>query len=573
MFTLWIEKRFASLIETVKSYRLASLCLWILCVLFNVLIWTWNDLDVDVLVIIWKIIMVIIAVVFLFSITTKITKSWSKKWFLFQWITLLFATLYYIILPWFEELPTSWIIQHGLIQWVVILALLVIPLWYSKRGKESMYESIIHLILHFALAVIFSWLLAWWISLALLWVQTLFDVSIDWEWYWTIFATIGILFWWLSFLDWIRTWDVSNTIRSKSAKWKTMLWRVVWLLLLLYAAILYVYLAKILVTRERPSNQVTLRSFVFSVLIVLWSILLVPLIDTEFSEEFHQRCMTVLYVLLLPVCVMVACAIWIRIEQYWLTESRYLVVAVLLRLVLSCCYMIISKEKDLRTIAALLLWIWIISIIAGPFSMRSMSLNNQLSSLSLMIETDNLMSDTSELLVKEKINVLSNEKKQLLASKIKYIVDHHWYEFVSYFTWTSSDYWYDHLEKLWLENIDRWVKWIYWSTNRYFNSDYASFDAIDVSEYSQYYKNVSDDLYSLDWALITMTLWEKSYSINISEFIETLEQKELSIRNQVPRLEFTIKYDDLLMIFDYISYDSNAWKVELNWLGFDLAVE
>lgn len=128
----------------------------------------------------------------------------------------------------------------------------------------------------------------------------------------------------------MRQWDLENRSPVETAKRKTLLGRVIGLLLALYGVILYAYLGKILLTGERPSNQVTGLGFAFSAFVLVASILLVPLVTDPKKALTRQRLITTMYLLLIPVLVMIFMAIMMRVEQYGLTEMRYLVYAILL---------------------------------------------------------------------------------------------------------------------------------------------------------------------------------------------------------------------------------------------------
>jgi hypothetical protein len=124
------------------------------------------------------------------------------------------------------------------------------------------------------------------------------------------------LFGGLSFLDGVKKWKIDEDEDSQPLKWKTLLGWVVGFLLLVYGVILYIYLGKILITGEWPSNQVTPLSFAFSGLVVLGSILLVPLVTDEEQTILRKKILTRMYVSLIPILIMVFFAIKLRIGQY-----------------------------------------------------------------------------------------------------------------------------------------------------------------------------------------------------------------------------------------------------------------
>lgn len=128
----------------------------------------------------------------------------------------------------------------------------------------------------------------------------------------------------------MRQRHLDDTSSVETAKRKTLLGWVIGLLLALYGVILYAYLGKILLTGEWPSNQVTGLGFAFSAFVLVASILLVPLVTDPKKALTRQRLISTMYLLLVPVLVMIFMAIMMRVEQYGLTEMRYLVYAILL---------------------------------------------------------------------------------------------------------------------------------------------------------------------------------------------------------------------------------------------------
>lgn len=568
MKLLWLRKRFSSFIETVETYPIVTICLSILSMLVVFLIRYGNSMDNELLETVSKIVMVWFIAVCLFAIVTKISQWWWKKWWVMQSIALLWVVLYYIFLPWFlDNISASWIIQHIIVQLCVVLWLLIVPLLLVKRWNNSLYGSILHLLLHIALAVISVWLLASWVSVALLWIETLFEVNIAGEWYGTIFAVMWILLWWLAITDGYRTWNVANSdIQWKQMKWQLMFGWVIWVLLCIYAAILYVYLWKIIFTWVWPSGEVTIWSFVFSMLVIVWSIVLVPLISSE--NNFRTCCLNCMYASLLPVCAMVVCAIYQRIAQYGLTEGRYIVVLILVWLVCSSVYVLSSKKKDLRAVSAILLICWIIAAFWGPVSARVMSYKNQLWWLKNIISQHNL-ADESWVLLKKSIADLDKETQKLVAWKITYIADYHWVDLLSEITWSKENSWYKQVQELWLQDVQWW--WEY-TKRQYYSVEYEVNSVVKVAWYTSYYKSLSNSLYSYSGTIVTIdeSLWNITF--DIAELLPALEKTDPF--KEVPKEMLVLEVDNALVLFDYLGLEEKEnWSKEIYALWFDLLIK
>lgn len=148
---------------------------------------------------------------------------------------------------------------------------------------------------------------------------------IDSERYGSIRIIVGTLVGVMTTLDGMLFEQIDTTTTTK---WKTTLARVISALIIVFGVILYVYLAKIIITRSRPSNEVSRRGFVFVGLVLAGTIVLIPLLD--YPKKKKQTIHTTAHLIIIPILITIAIAIYQRVAQYGITEMRYLTIALLL---------------------------------------------------------------------------------------------------------------------------------------------------------------------------------------------------------------------------------------------------
>jgi hypothetical protein len=121
---------------------------------------------------------------------------------------------------------------------------------------------------------------------------------------------------------------LDTSAQSTPNKAKIMLARIIGILIVIFGIILYVYLAHIIITRTRPSNEVARRGFVFVGLVLFGTMMIIPLLDYDEKTitRLHQRS----HIILIPILLVISIAIYQRIQQYGITEARYLVILLLI---------------------------------------------------------------------------------------------------------------------------------------------------------------------------------------------------------------------------------------------------
>ncbi|WP_171036642.1 DUF4153 domain-containing protein [Dyadobacter sediminis] len=144
----------------------------------------------------------------------------------------------------------------------------------------------------------------------------------------------------------------------------------------IYLVILYVYTGKILVQWKLPEGGVAYLVLAFSTAGILALLLLYPL-----RKNQHERWVNLFshrfYLALLPLIVLLFTGIFRRINDYGITENRYLVAVLAFWLLGITVYFLFGKKEDIRWIPVTLSVICFVLPI-GPWNIFQVAKNSQL---------------------------------------------------------------------------------------------------------------------------------------------------------------------------------------------------
>ncbi|KAA6440176.1 DUF4153 domain-containing protein [Dyadobacter flavalbus] len=144
----------------------------------------------------------------------------------------------------------------------------------------------------------------------------------------------------------------------------------------IYLVILYVYTGKILVQWKLPEGGVAYLVLAFSTAGILALLLLYPLQNNQ-----HERWINLFsrrfYLALLPLILLLFTGIFRRINDYGITENRYLVAVLAFWLLGITVYFLFGKKEDIRWIPVTLSIICFVLPI-GPWNIFTVAKNSQL---------------------------------------------------------------------------------------------------------------------------------------------------------------------------------------------------
>ena len=157
---------------------------------------------------------------------------------------------------------------------------------------------------------------------------------------------------------------------------KVLISYVVFPLVVLAYLIIYIYMAKCLITSEIPSNSV----FVILAAIFLVGAPSITMAESVNDSRFYQRFTRILFILFIPFILLQCYAVGIRIHEYGITPSRYIG---LICIVIEIIYVLLSLfRKEMRgLILPVLAVLALIAFLIPGINLNSVSKQNQQAAL------------------------------------------------------------------------------------------------------------------------------------------------------------------------------------------------
>ena len=252
------------------------------------------------------------------------------------------------------------------------------PFWeFNRQLFNALFRTIFYAVCLFA-----------GLAAALGAIDALFEINIDGERYAEIWVLIVGVFSPLFFLNRLSHDSDRLEMPVKFPKEiKIFAQYILVPLLTIYFLILYAYTAKILLTGDWPKGMVSWMIIWFSAVGVLAYFFLYPLRKVK---VWVQRFGTVFWAALIPQTGMLFYAIFLRINQYGITENRYLVVMFGVWLLGMALYYLCSQKKNLRVVTISLFCLLFISSF-GPWGAFEVSKNCQLDRLERILVQHELL--------------------------------------------------------------------------------------------------------------------------------------------------------------------------------------
>ncbi len=244
------------------------------------------------------------------------------------------------------------------------------------------------------------------LAIALVAIDGLFNVKIEWQIYMRLFSIVTAGFMTIFFLAGVPdNFEELDKDESYPKGLKIFTQYVLIPLMTIYLLILLVYEAKIIINWELPKGLVSTLILGYAVFGIL-SLLLVQPIKEKEGNGWIKLFSKFFYVMMIPLVVLLLLAVWKRVGNYGITESRYILVILAVWLTLITVYFLISKKQNTKIIPVSLC---ILALLAtyGPQSAFSVSRYSQVKRLG------KLMKSTTEKDIKQRSEV------------IDYLVDRH----------------------------------------------------------------------------------------------------------------------------------------------------
>lgn len=307
----------------------------------------------------------------LFSETRRL--SASKRWAINAMIIVFCVVLFYVLSP-------QWYMRDIYRFALLIIAghLLVSFAPYSRtKQRHAFWEYNKFLFLRFLTAVLYSGTLFLGLAIALASTGELFNLTIDGEIYFSVFAFIAAGFNTLFFLAGIPTnMDSFEQDSSYPKGLKVFTQYVLIPLLTVYLLILIIYEFKILIDQKLPEGMVSILILGYAVFGILSYLLTYP-IRNEKGNEWMKVFSKAFFIMMVPLLVLLFIAIWVRIADYAITEPRYFLVLLSFWLSGITIYFLIAKSPNIQTIPISLCALALLSTF-GPQSASSIAERSQL---------------------------------------------------------------------------------------------------------------------------------------------------------------------------------------------------
>jgi hypothetical protein len=191
-------------------------------------------------------------------------------------------------------------------------------------------------------------------------------------------------------------------------------------LVIFYLFILYAYIGKIIATASWPKGGVSGFILGFSGVGIISMLLIYPIKNT-IENRIISLYIKWFYAATIPLSAVMFLAVWRRISEYGITESRYFGIVTAIWLAFISSYFLVSKSKNIKIIPVSLCIVALLSSF-GPWGSLSVSERSQIRRLKTFLVKNNM-------LINEKIQKTNNpilpEEATEISKIVKYLSDVH----------------------------------------------------------------------------------------------------------------------------------------------------
>lgn len=307
----------------------------------------------------------------------------KKKWLLRLLSIAICSCLYTLLHP---EFYLADVYRIGIIAFAFHLLVAFAP--FVGRGSiNGFWQYNKTLFLRFLTSALYASVLYAGLAIALVAVDELFDVSVSWRVYMRLFAIVSAGFMTVFFLAGIpKDFTALDREESYPRGLKIFAQYVLIPLMTIYLVILLVYEAKIILAWELPKGLVSILILGYAVFGILSLLLIFPVKDQE-ENKWIKLFSRFFYVMMIPLVVLLLLAVWKRVGNYGITESRYILIVLAIWLTLVTAYFLLSKKQNIMMIPMSLCVLSLLAIY-GPQSAFSVSRYSQIQRLKKVMNSD-----------------------------------------------------------------------------------------------------------------------------------------------------------------------------------------
>lgn len=331
---------------------------------------------------------------------------------------LLLLTYYFSIGTYFDE---SEALQFSIFSITAHLMVAFAP-FLVKNETNGFWQFNEILFVRILTAALYSTILWLGLSGALVAIDNLFDVNVNYKIYMKLWIFLAGIFNTLFFLagvpDKVENLEQVNTY-PKGLKVFTQF--ILLPLVAVYLSILYVYAFKIIAEWNLPKGWVSWLVIGFSVSGILSLLLIFPIRKNNenkwmilFSNWFFKA--------LIPLLFLLFISIGYRISEYGITENRYYILSLTIWLFIISLFFIIKGFNQIKLIPVSLAIVFIVSTV-GPLSARQTGIRSQFQRLVMLLENNSLISN-GKLIEIANENTIEKKVKEDIISILRYLDDH-----------------------------------------------------------------------------------------------------------------------------------------------------
>ncbi|MDY3344865.1 DUF4153 domain-containing protein [Riemerella anatipestifer] len=332
----------------------------------------------------------------LFFSLKKLSDVIGKKWLL-NIVGVVLLVGYYAIFPNDENKFSS---QFENFTFIIIPITAIIHLFISVapflpkvKNEYSFWNYNKNLFVNFVLSSLFSGALTVGILLAINIFNSLFGINDNYKIYPILFSGISILgntIIFLLFEERSREEERANMVAEFPIALKFFTQYILIPLLFIYLVMMYLYATKIIFLWELPKGLVSTTVISYS-LVGIFALLLVHPLKNENSKSWVKWFSKIFYFSLVPMLVLLFVAIFTRLFDYGVTESRYFVLLMAIWITLCTFYFIFRKKTSISFIPKSLMAFLIFALIFPYFNAFSVSKRSQLNRLHQLLSENGLL--------------------------------------------------------------------------------------------------------------------------------------------------------------------------------------
>jgi len=275
---------------------------------------------------------------------------------------------------------------------VAVHLLVAVAPYVPVREWNGFWQYNRTLLLRFLLGAVFSVVLYFGLSIALLAIDNLLGVDVEGETYFRLWCAIAFLF-----NTWFFLAGVPEDLAALEGRTdyppvlKVFAQYILSPLVALYLLIITVYLGRVLITRVWPSGWIGYLVSSVAAAGILSLLLLYPIAERE-ENRWVRHYARWFYIGLIPADAMLLLAIWKRIQQYAVTEPRYFLVILSLWLAGISLFYAATRSRNIKVIPATLAALALVTF-AGPWSAYAVSRRSQTARLERLLIRHEMLVD------------------------------------------------------------------------------------------------------------------------------------------------------------------------------------